>query len=46
MDSDIPYIEILPQTNDGQTHCNTFSEGTSSLKAILIIIVWNIFRKR
>ena len=36
MDSDSPYIEILPQTNDGQTHCNTFSEGTSSLKSMLI----------
>ena len=35
MDSDILYIEILPETNDEQTHHNTSSQGTSGVKIVI-----------
>ena len=41
MDSDIPYIEILPETNDDQTHHNTSSHGNSGVE----IIINDIFKR-
>ena len=38
MDSSIPYIEILPETNDDQTHHSTSSQGTGGVKTIINVI--------
>ena len=38
MDSNIPYIEILPENNGGHAHRNTSSQGTIGVKTMINVI--------